>query len=160
MKKPAASRSTAIAYAALLFAQTLIAGLLFWIMIPIFQQVISRAGETLDIGTDTAVAVIGGALILQCCYWARFCWVPVPTPFRSVVVAHLLMFASRTSFFFAGALYSAVFFRHLPALAAFPPVAEALARITALFGCLFALFCYSLELERLGRAIAEPHRGP
>ena len=160
MKKPAASRSTAIAYAALLSAQTLIAGLLFWIMIPIFQQVISRVGETLDIGTDTAVAVIGGALILQCCYWARLYWVPVPAPFRSVVVAHLLMFASRTSFFFAGALYSAVFFRYLPALAAFPPVAEALARITALFGCLFALFCYSLELERLAKAIAEPHRGP
>ena len=156
MKRPGSGRSTAVAYTALLFAQTLIAGLLFWIMIPIFQQVISRVGETLDIGTDTAAAVIGGALILQCCYWARFCWVPVPTPFRSVVVAHLLMFASRTSFFFAGALYSAVFFRHLPALDGFPPVAEGLARITALFGCLFALFCYSPELERLGRAIAEP----
>ena len=156
MKKPAASRSTAIAYAALLLAQTLIAGLLFWIMIPIFQQMTLHVGETLDIGTDTVVAVVGGAIVLQCCYWARFFWVPVPTPFRSDVVAHLLMFASRTSFFFAGALYSAVFFRHLPALDGFPPVAEGFARITALFGCLFALFCYSLELERLGRAIAEP----
>ena len=83
MKKPAASRSTAIAYGALLFAQTLIAGLLLWIMIPIFQQVISRVGETLDIGTDTAVAVIGGAIILQCCYWARFFWYRFPHHFKA-----------------------------------------------------------------------------
>jgi hypothetical protein len=154
MKKSAASRSTAIAYAALLFAQTLLAGLLFSAVFPIFRQMVSRAGETLDIGADTVVAVSGGAVILQCCYWARFLWVPVHTPFHNVVFGHLLMFASRASFFFGGALFSLVFFRHIPDLAAFPPIAEGLARITALFGCLFALFCYSLELERLGRAIA------
>ena len=49
MKKSADSRSAAIAYWALLFAQSLIAGYLFWIVIPIFRQLMSRAGETLDI---------------------------------------------------------------------------------------------------------------
>jgi len=103
MKKSAASRSTAIAYAALLFAQTLLARLLFSAVFPIFRQMVSRAGETLDIGADTVVAVSGGAVILQCFYWARFFWVPVHTPFHNVVVGHLLMFASRASFFFGGA---------------------------------------------------------
>ena len=157
MKKSADSRSAAIAYWALLFAQSLIAGYLFWIVIPIFRQLMSRAGETLDIEGKSVGAVIGSAAILQCCYWARFFWVPLHVPFRSVVVAHLLMFAGRVSFIFGGALYSAVFFRHIPELAAFPPIAEGFARIAALFGCLFALFCYSLELERLGRAIEEFH---
>lgn len=156
MKRLAPSRSTVVVYAALLFAQTLLAGLLFWIMIPIFRQMVSRLGETLDISADKVVAVIGGAITLQCCYWARYLWVPVPKPFHNVVIAHLLMFASRASFFFGGALFSAVFFRHVPELAAFPSVAEGLARTIALFGCLFALFCYSLDLERLARAIEEP----
>ena len=129
-------------------------------MIPIFQQVVSRLGETLDIGAETVVAVSSGAITLQCCYWVRFLWVSVPTPYHNVVVAHLLMFASRASFFFGGALFSAVFFRHVPDLATFPPIAEGLVRVTALFGCLFALFCYSLELERLGRAFAGRHRDP
>jgi len=158
MKKSDASRSTATAYAGLLFAQTLITGFVFWIMVPIFRQMVSRAGERLDINGITLVTVIGAVAVLQCCYWVRYFWVPVRAPFHGVVVAHLLMFASRASFFFGGALFSAVFFRHIPELAAFPPIAEGLARIAAVFGCLFALFCYSLELERLARAIAEPHR--
>ena len=160
MKEMAASRSTAIVYAALLCAETLLAGLLFWIIFPVFRQVVSRLGETLDIGADTVVAAISFAVILQGCYWARFFGVPLPTPFHNVVVAHILMFASRASFFFSGALFSVVFFRHGPVLAALPPIAEMLIRITALFACLFALFCYSLELERLARAIGEPQGNP
>jgi hypothetical protein len=160
MKRSAVSRSTAMAYAAMLFAQTLLVGVLFRIMIPIFQQIVSRMGEVLDIHQNTLVAIIGCAVILQCCYWARFLWVRVHTPFHNIVVAHLLMFLSRASFFFGGALFSVIFFRHIPEMAAFPPIAEMLARTIALFGCLFALFCYSLELERLGRAMEEPHRDP
>jgi hypothetical protein len=158
MKRAAATRSTAVAYAALLFAQTLLVGLLFQMMIPIFQQVVSRTGELLDIHRHTLVAIIGCAVILQCCYWARFVWIPVQTPFHSVVVGHVLLFLSRASFFFGGALFSVIFFRHIPELTALPPVEEQLARIATLLGCLFALFCYSLELERLGRATGDPHR--
>ena len=87
--------------------------------------------------------------------WIRFYRLPVCVPFHSVVVAHLLIFTSRASFFFSGALFSAVFFGYIPELAAFPPIAVGLARIIALFGVLFALFCYSLELERLGREFGE-----
>ena len=160
MRKSAASRCAGVAYAALLFAQTLLAGLLYCIMIPIFRQMISHIGEGLEINADTVVAVVFRAILLQCCYWIGFFWVPVPTPFHSVVVGHLLMFASRASFFFGGALFSAVFFRHIPELSDLPLNAEGFVRIAALLGCLFALYCYSLELERLARAITEPRRNP
>lgn len=153
-----AGRTAVVGYAALLGMQTVLAGLLFWIMIPIFLEMIGHLGQTLDLEPRTLLAVIGVAAVLQCCYWIRFSWVPVFAPFRSVLAEHLLMFASRVSFIFGGALFSAVFFRHVPALTAFPPFAEFLTKVVCLFGCLFALFCYSLELERLARAMAAPIR--
>ena len=155
MDKGTANRSAAVGYVALLAVQTLVATFLLWITVPIFRHVVSGTGEPLGIDADSLAAIIVGAVILQCCHWIRFYRVPVCVPFHSVVVAHLLIFASRASFFFSGALFSAVFFRYIPELAAFPPIAVGLARITALFGVLFALFCYSLELERLGRGFGD-----
>ena len=72
MKKMAADPTAAIAYATLLGAQTLLAGMLFWIMVPIFAQMIARLGETLEIDASTVVIVLGVAALLQCCYWIRF----------------------------------------------------------------------------------------
>jgi uncharacterized membrane protein YhhN len=65
------------------------------------------------------------------------------------------MFASRASFFFGGALFSAIFFRHIPQLDALPPLGQAIAKTLGVAALLFALFCYSLELERLGRSMEE-----
>ena len=80
---------------------------------------------------------------------------PVTPPFHSVFVAHLLFFASRVSFFFGGALFSAIFFRHLPELDVFPPLGQAVVKLLYVAGVLFGLFCYSLELDRLGKAIED-----
>ena len=154
MDKRPASRSRALAYMALLTAQTVVAGYLLWITVPIFRRLVEHAGEPVQTDANILVAIIGGALILQCCYWVRFRRVPVYAPFKSDVVAHLLLFAGRASFFLGGALFSAIFFRHVPELATFPPLAMLLSKIIAVFGSLFALFCYSLELDRLGRAVA------
>lgn len=82
--------------------------------------------------------------------------VPVVAPFHNVFVAHLCSFASRVSFFFGGALFSAVFFRHLPALEALPSFARIAFGTFEVVIVLFALFCYSQELERLAKAIEEP----
>ncbi len=71
-------------------------------VVPIFRQIVSRLGEKLEIGTGTVVDVICSVVVLQCCCWARYFWVPFPAPFHNIVVAHLLMFASRVSFFFGG----------------------------------------------------------
>ena len=113
-------------------------------------------GEAQDISAWTEAAVVGGALFLQCCYWTRYCYITVRAPFQSAVLAHLLMFASRASFFFSGALFTMIFFRHIPELDVFPPLEQSVIKILILMSILFALFCYSLELERLGKAFEEP----
>ncbi|WP_246706617.1 hypothetical protein [Rhizobium leguminosarum] len=63
----------------------------------------------------------------------------VTSPFHSVFAAHLLFFASRVSFFFGGALFSAIFFRHLPELDAFPPFAQAFVKSLYVAATLFGL---------------------
>ena len=94
-------------------------------------------------------------IVSQFCYWARYYWVRIPVPPRSALLAHFLMFASRATFFFGGAFFSLNFFRHIPQLESFPPVGQTVFRVVALFALLFSLFCYSLELDRLGRAIED-----
>jgi len=73
---------------------------------------------------------------------------------RGKLTGDLLL--GRVSFLFSGALFSAIFFRHLPQLDFLPPFGQALVKILCVAGILFSFFCYSLELERLGKAIGEP----
>jgi hypothetical protein len=65
---------------------------------------------------------------------------------------HLLLFLGRISFIFGGALFSVVFFGHLPLLDQGADILVMTRRGMLLAGSLFALFCFSLELERLGRS--------
>jgi hypothetical protein len=153
------SSKRAVAYAILLIAQTLLASFLFWMIFPIFLQLISNLGGPQDIDPWTQAAVIAGAVALQCCYWARYRWVAIHVPFHSAFVGHLVMFASRVSFFFGGALFSVIFFRHVPELDVFPPAGQAMAKALIVMAILFALFCYALELERFGKTIEEPPAG-
>lgn len=80
-------------------------------------------------------------------------------PFCNAFIGQAVQFVGRASFFFGGALFSAIFFRHLPELDVFTAVEEALIRGFLIMGVLFALFCYSLELDQLGRALDGPLRG-
>jgi hypothetical protein len=145
-----------IAYASLLFAQTATACALFWMAFPIFYHLVTHLGERQDLAISDQIVIIFNAAVLHGCYWTRLLWVQVTPPFQNRFVAHLLFFGSRVSFFFGGALFSAVFFRHLPELEFFPPFGQIAIKAIYLAAVLFGLFCYSLELERLGRAVDDP----
>ena len=112
--------SNNIRYVLLMVVETAAAMFLFLTIFPIFRQVITQLGEPQDISPYQQSAVVCGALVLQACYWVRFRWVAVPAPFRNALVRHLFLFASRVSFFFGGALFSVLFFRHVPELDQFP----------------------------------------
>ncbi|WP_455270936.1 hypothetical protein [Rhizobium herbae] len=142
-------------YAVLLAAQTAAAFILFWMVFPIFYSLVTHLGERQGLDFPQQLAIVASAALLHCFYWTRLKWVPVTPPFHSVFVAHLLFFASRVSFFFGGALFSAIFFRHLPELDVFPPLGQAVVKLLYVAGVLFGLFCYSLELERLGKAVED-----
>ena len=141
-----------IVYAILFVLQTFLASSLFWMIFPIFLRVMRNLGEQQEFQPYGARAIVSSAIVLQCCYWTRYRWFPLYTPFRNAFIGHLLKFASRIGFFFGGALFSVILFRHVPELDPLPPLGQALAKGLCVMGILFALFCYSLELERLGKA--------
>ena len=62
---------------------------------------------------------------------------------------HVILFLSRLNFIFAAAVFSAVY------LVRFNELEMSLWGFVLLSGVLFSMFCYTLELERLGRALIE-----
>ena len=146
----------AAAYSILLVLQTAAAWCLFWMILPVFRRMVSHIGEPQDLEPWRLATIVSSVVVLQSCYWIRLQRVPLCITFHNVVVAHLLLFASRASFFFGGAFFSVFFFRHVPELEALPPFGQAAAKIISIIAILFSLFCYSLEVERLGKAIEEP----
>ena len=149
------SPRSAAAYGGLLALQTAAASCLLWMILPVFRRMVSRLGEPQELEPWRLAILVGSVVVLQACYWVRLRCVPISAPFRNILVGHLLLFSSRASFFFGGAFLSLVFFRHVPELGALPPFGQAGAKGIAILAVLFSLFCYSLELERLGKAIED-----
>jgi hypothetical protein len=142
-----------IAYVSLLVVQTAAASCLFWADLPIFLRIASSLGQPQELETWRLAAVAGSVAVLQCCYWIRLQRVSIYAPFQNILIGHLIVFASRVSFFFGGVFFSMVFFRHLPELDVLPLIAQGVTKALAVLTILFSLFCYALELERLGKAI-------
>ncbi|CVI23937.1 conserved hypothetical protein [Agrobacterium fabacearum CFBP 5771] len=77
-------------------------------------------------------------------------------PFHSILVSHLLSFAASLAFLFGGVLFSTIFFRHLPESNTLPPLGHTVLQGALILLVLFSFFCYSVELERLAKAIEDP----
>lgn len=91
-----------MAYCILLGGQTVAASALFWIVFPLFDQIITHLGEPQELKYSQHIATICSAMLLHACSWMRLKWVPVVAPFHNVLSAHICSFASRVSFFFGG----------------------------------------------------------
>jgi hypothetical protein len=125
---------------------------LVWQELPEFRQVAINPGEQLAHDTFADLVTLGLLLVMQISFWYR--QLHVPTPFRrpNIFLNHVFLFLGRLSFIFGSALFSVVVFRHLPELDREINIPLAVMRGMMLVGCLFALFCASLEVERLGQA--------
>jgi hypothetical protein len=75
-----------------------------------------------------------------------------------VVLSHLFLFLGRLNFIFGSALFAVVVFRHVPELDPGTDILLMARRGIVLVISLCALFCFTLELERLGMALGEPPR--
>lgn len=146
------------AYLSLLAVQ--IAGAIFfiWKELPTFEQLLLSAGVQLPNIPYDDLTTIGTLLAMQFAYWYRLRRIAIPVPRANLVLGHLFLFLGRLSFIFGGALFSVVFFRHLPELEHDADVLLMTGRAVLLFGSLFALFCLSLELERWGRVLENSHQ--
>jgi hypothetical protein len=141
------------AYLLLLAIQ--MAGTLFvvWRELPDFRQLLFNPGLQLPYMRSDDFATSAAVVVMQVAYWYRLQRVPIPFQSSKPILSHLLLFLARLSFIFGGSIFAVVFFRHLPELDQGTDLLLMVRRGLVLLGALFALFCVTLELERLGRSL-------
>jgi hypothetical protein len=117
-------------------------------LIPVFRQLVT-SGLHEKTPSEILVFAALGVIIIQVCYWLDQHWFATlrlsPNPF----LGHLILFLSRLNFIFAAAVFSAVYLVRINELEI------SLWGFVFLSTVLFSIFCYTLELERLGRALVE-----
>jgi hypothetical protein len=120
--------------------------------LPEFEQVVVNPGKQLPRDPYADLMTIGVLCLMQIAFWYRLRHVPIPFRRQNVFISHLFLFFGRLSFIFGSALFSVSVFRHLPELGPGADLTLLAWRGAIFMACLFALFCSSLELERLGQA--------
>ena len=115
-------------------------------LIPLFRRLVTSG---LHEKTPPKIMVFAalGVTTIQVCYWLDQHWFVTLRPGHNPLLGHLILFLSRLNFIFAGAVFSAVY------LVRFHELDISIWGFVFLSTVLFSIFCYSLELERLGRAL-------
>lgn len=147
-----------LAYGILLSLQSFCAAFLLYYIHLVFRVVSEKPGELHSLPTIILLQVVAAVVIAQACYWTRLRHLPIPATIHSPVLGHLLAFTGRLTSIFGGALFSIYFLRQLPALERLSLDAGLLWRCFLVFAILFAIYCYTLELERLGAACQAPRK--
>ena len=141
--------ASARAYPMLLALEVLGAIIILWHGVPIYRSLLQG---TLVKGADLTVMVwaIVGSLLIQTAYWIStlkvFSLLSVP---HHIFAGHVVLFFARLNFVFVGGLFSAVVIVRDADLEFVPW------RAALLSGVLFSMFCFSIELERLGKLLLD-----
>ena len=141
-----------LAYTLLLVVQTACALVILFYIHATFRILVEHIGEQQELPTGILIQVLVAALLGQSCYWLRLYRLSVPQGFHSLPLGHALAFAARLGALGGGALASIYFLRHLPELTKLADGFTLLWRSGVLLAIVFALYCYTLELERLAAA--------
>ena len=116
--------------------------------IPAYRRLLD--GQAFDEGQiPTGIALwLGAAVILsQVAYWANFRSGFAGWPKNHWLFGHLTLFLARLNFIFIAGVFSAsVFLRY-------DVIDFTLLNLGLLVAVLFSGFCYTLELERIGRSL-------
>jgi hypothetical protein len=134
----------------LLFAiQTIGAAILFWYAVALFRQVLLDPGSHIP-RLENLVWSLSAITLMQAGFWVRRrLRSPLPQ-LRNALVGYIFLFVARMSFVLATSIFGFVFIVRRPELSV--PTS----RYFVLIVGLFALFCYTQELEQLGRAFIGP----
>jgi len=125
------------------------AGIVLWQGLPLYRYLMVGVPEAVPQNPLTLWALLAVTLF-QASFWPARAVPPVVGRTARPFLAHLILFAGRMTFVYVGGLFAVVFYvRH--AELRFAPWRE-----TLLLAVLFSMFCYTLELERIGRALLEP----
>jgi hypothetical protein len=150
--KPNQEHPRTAIYLLLLSIQIVGAIAFVWQQLPEFTQVLTNPGEQLPKDVSSDLMTAGILFVMQVSFWVRLLRVPIPFRYSNLFLNHLFLFLGRLSFIFGSALFSVVVFRHVPELGRDTDLLLMARRGFLFVGCLFALFCTSLEVERLGQA--------
>ena len=126
---------------------------------PAFRELIIRPGEQLALTPYDGNFILPLLLAMQAAYWYRLLRVSIPLRRSNLFLSHLFQFLGRLNFIFGSTVFAVVIFRHLPELGPDADVLVMARRGALLLMSLFALFCCTLELERLGAALGEAKQG-
>ena len=135
-------------YWILFLGQTIGDAAILSLLIPLFRRLVT-SGHYEKMPPKIFVFAALGVIIIQVCYWLDQHWSVTLRLGHNPLLGHLILFLSRLNFIFAGAVFSAVY------LVRFNELDISVWGFVFLFTVLFSIFCYTLELERLGRALVE-----
>src|SRR5438094_6061403 len=133
----------------LLFATESLGALIIpWHGVPIYRRRLmgvtnEQAGANLFLWASIGVTVI------QVSYWIRFRCFPPPRFKRRLILGHAIQCLGRLSFVFIGGMFGVVFFTR------FQQLEISVCKASVLLAVLFSMFCYPLDLERLGKCFSE-----
>ena len=130
-----------------LFAmQTIGAAILFWYAVPLFRQVLLDPGSSVP-RAENLVWSLFAITLMQAGYWIRHRLRPPLPQLRNAFFGYIVLFIACMSFVMATSVFGFVFIVRRPELQI--PTSRYFVVIIGLF----ALFCYTQELEQLGRAL-------
>jgi hypothetical protein len=148
--RPSHTVGDASRYFFLFVMQTIGAAILFSFAVPLFRQVLlDPAGHVAR--PENLVWSLSAITLMQAGYWIRHrLHLPLPQLFCNALVGYIVLFGARMSFVLATSVFGFVFIVRRPEFQI--PTSRYFAVIIGLF----ALFCYTQELEQLGRALIGP----
>jgi len=152
-RPPEADQEDASRYFFLFAIQTTGAAILFWFAVPLFRQVLVDPGGHVA-RLENLVWSLSAITLMQAGYWIRHrLRLSVPQLLRNALVGYIVLFVARMSFVLATSVFGFVFIVRRPEFQL--PASRYFVTIIALF----ALFCYTQDLEQLGRAWIGPDPG-
>lgn len=142
-------RRSNLAYWCLLAVQSLAALSITAFVHSAFRTMIDSIGVQQQMSVADLVLLGASIFVGQICYWVRFYKIEIPT-YRNAAIGHVFAFGGKIGFIMGGALFSLFFLRHMPEIAQYHNVAGLVWRGAIVIATIFALYCYTFELERLG----------
>ena len=135
-------------YRILFLGQTIGDATIFSQLIPNFRRLVTSG---LDEKPPTNIFILAalGVVIMQLCYWLDQHWFATLRLGYNPLLGHVILFLSRLNFIFAGAVFSAVY------LVRFNELDISLWGLLIISIVLFLILCYTLELERIGKALVK-----
>lgn len=132
-------------YLLLLTVQSAGAAIVYWYTLPLYRQTVAAPLEFEPRPLERTAYSLAAVVLIQVPYWIGYRLRPPLPRLVNAPLGHALLFLARLNFLLAASIYSFVFVLGKMAHVHLPGT-----RIAVLVALLFSLFCYTLELERLG----------